>query len=422
MPTITTEAELEEIHSDPDKFTKFLHGFIDERVGETTDAAIRGAVERAMGKAKLPQRPPLSAAATREWNGPHLAGYNPDADGADLDGKFKRFGEFLQVSTPQYIARNGVDPRLKNLNESAGGDGGHTVPEEFRANLLMMALEEVIVRPRAFVLPMGSSTMKIPAIRDTSHATNVFGGVQAFWGAEAASLTASQPTFRQLDLTAKKLTGYTVASNELLADNAVGLEALLMRLFGSAIAFFEDDAFFNGTGGGNPLGILNAPALISVTKETNQPAATIVSENLDKMYSRMLPSSMNKAVWVCSHDALPSLFGMSRSVGVGGAPVFITNMAGGPPMTIYGRPLIVTEQCQTVGTVGDIFFVDFSYYLLGDRQALTMAASEHAGFITDEMTWRFVERLDGQPWVDSPLTPRHGTNTLSPFVALATRA
>ena len=57
-------------------------------------------------------------------------------------------------------------------------------------------------------------------------------------------------------------------SNALLADNAVGLEALLTRLFGGAIAWFEDYAFLNGNGAGKPLGVTNAPAAIAVNRNT----------------------------------------------------------------------------------------------------------------------------------------------------------
>lgn len=410
--TITTEEQLEELRGNPEKFMDYIGNIIAEKMGDVATNSVQKEVERQLTLAKLPGR--INMAGTD---------HNPNAQGAELDGKFKSFGEFLQCTTPTYQLKNGIDARLKNLNESDGGAGGDLVPEEFRATLMKLAIEDFIIRPRAFTLPMGSSTMKIPAIRDTSHATNIYGGVQAYWGSEAQALTSSQPTFRQIELTAKKLTGYTATSNELIQDqNVGGLEALLMRLFGDAIGFFEDDAFFNGTGAGQPLGILNSPALVSVSKEVGQAAATIVSENLDKMYSRMLPSSLNRAVWVCSHDCLPQLFALSRTVGVGGAPVFITNITQGPTMSIYGRPVIVTEQAQTCGTLGDIYFADFSYYLLGDRQALTTAVSEHVNFTTDEMAWRFVERLDGQPWLDSALTPRHGSNTLSPFVALATRA
>ena len=47
-------------------------------------------------------------------------------------------------------------------------------------------------------------------------------------------------------------------------------------MFGQALGYFEDVAFISGTGAGQPLGILNAPALVTVSKETGQAADTIV--------------------------------------------------------------------------------------------------------------------------------------------------
>ena len=70
---------------------------------------------------------------------------------------------------------------MKALNEGSGEAGGFLVPEEFRAELLSLALEEAVVRPRATVIPMASNTIKIPRIKDTSHASNVHGGVTANW-------------------------------------------------------------------------------------------------------------------------------------------------------------------------------------------------------------------------------------------------
>ena len=84
--------------------------------------------------------------------------------------------------------------------------------------------------------------------------------------------------------------------------------------------------------------------------------------------------------------------------------------------------MIFTEKCQTLGTVGDIFLTDFSYYVIGDRMGFEMSASPHVRFTNDETVYRFVQRVDGKPWIESALTPRQGSNTLSPFVALATRA
>ena len=399
------------------------------------DALKHHGLDLATLKAGRSGRLPLSEEAL---DGGGMFGWEPDyrkqlLHRANVQGEWQNFGEWIQAMAfatnpmlaakfPAVANRIAGQARLKANNENDPGGGGFTVPDEFLARVLMLSLEPAVVRPRAFVMPMGALSIRIPAIRDTTHATTVFGGVRAYWTAESGAVTESNPTFRQLMLTARKLTGYTTTSNELLADSTVGIEALLVRLFGEALAYFEDDAFINGTGAGQPLGFLNAAALISVAKETGQAALTIVAANLDKMYSRMLPASVNRAVWIAHPDTFPQLAALSRNVGTGGSAVWVSNMAGGPPNSIYGRPLIFSEKCQTLGTAGDIYFVDLSYYVIGDRMALEMSASPHVRFTNDETVHRFVQRVDGQPWVDSALTPRFGTTTISPFVALATRA
>ena len=226
---------------------------------------------------------------------------------ANVRGEWTRFAEYLKAIFHKNSFKDQFDARLKANNENDPAAGGFMVPDQFVAQLLMLALEAAVVRPRAFIMPMTGQTMKIPAIQDTSHATTVFGGVQGYWVAESGAFTESNPSFRQVVLTARKLLGYTTTSNELMVDSAISAEALLIRLFSDALAYFEDEAFINGTGAGQPLGILNAPALISVAKETGQAATTIVAANLDKMWSRMLSPSKARAVWLANSDTFPQL-------------------------------------------------------------------------------------------------------------------
>lgn len=344
------------------------------------------------------------------------------APGMGVNG-FEDFVDFARGISP-HVTNKGLDARLKVLGESQGDQGGFLVPEEFRAELLMNTLEMAVIRPRARVLPMAGLTVRIPAIRDVSHATNVFGGVQGYWTPESGTFTQTEPTFAQAVLTAKKLMGGTRIGNELLRDSAITLEPLINTLFAQAIAYFEDDAFMSGVGGGQPLGILNADALVSVAKESGQAATTLVTENVIKAYSRMLPQSIARAVWVMHPDVQPQLYTMSLSVGTGGAPMFFPagGLTGSPTPTLLGRPIVFSEKCQTLGTAGDVYLVDLSYYLIGDRMALEMASSPHVRFNTDETDFRFIQRVDGRPWIDSALTPRNGSNTLSPFLAIAARA
>jgi HK97 family phage major capsid protein len=417
---ITTQAELDEMMNDVDQFNSFIDGKAREMAGVMVAEQLGDQVGKQMDAAIEKFAKTLTKSGLKRL--PQSDAHNPDAPGAAGDGDWKRMAEFLVAMTPHQIQRNGLDSRLKVLGEGSGDQGGFLVPEEFRAELLSVALENAIIRPRAFTIPMGSDKISVPVIRDASHASNVHGGVRAYWTPESGSITASEPTFAQAALEAKKLAGYTSTTNELAADSSISLEALIIRMFGGAIEFFEEEAFLNGDGAAQPTGILNAAATISVAKETAQAATTIVLENILAMWARLLPTSQGNAIWLAHPDTFPQLATMALNVGTGGGPVWMASVVGGAPVTIMGRPLFFSEKCQTLGTVGDLYLIDPSYYMIGDRQAVTMAASPHVRFQNDETVFRFTERLDGRPWLDTALTPRYGADTLSAFVTLATRA
>ena len=355
------------------------------------------------------------------------ATYNPKAMGASIDDMFEDSADYFKTiwHNADGNAPGVGDKRtaIRNaFSESVPSEGGFLVPERLRSELLRVSLETSIVRPRARVIPMESLRVPFPAIDSTTNATSVFGGVIGYWTEEGATLTESSAKFRRLVLEAKKLTAYTEVPNELISDSAISFGAFIDDIFPEALAWYEDIAFFGGSGAGEPQGFLNATATISITKETGQAANTIVWENLIKAYARMLPSSLGRAVWVASNDTFPELATMALSVGTGGSAIWLNNGAQGPPMTILGRPVIFTEKANTLGAAGDINFVDFGFYLIGDRQVMSARSSEDFLFQTDETAFRIIERLDGRPWLDSAITPQNAGDTLSPFVNIAVRA
>ncbi len=355
------------------------------------------------------------------------ATYNPKAMGVPLDAMFEDSTDYFKTIWHRTDAGSPGISKMRTdirnaFSESVPSDGGFLVPERLRSELLRVALETSIVRPRARVIPMESLRVPFPAIDSTSNVSSVFGGVIGYWTEEGGTFTASNAKFRRLVLEAKQLTAYTQVPNELIADSAISFGAFIDTIFPEALAFYEDIAFFSGSGAGEPQGFLNATAAIEITKETGQAANTIVWENLVKAYARMLPSSLGRAVWVASPNTFPELATMALSVGTGGSAIWLNNGAEGPPMTILGRPVIFTEKALTLGTAGDINFVDFGFYLIGDRQVMSARSSEDFLFQTDETAFRIIERLDGRPWLDSAITPQNNSDTMSPFVKIAVRA
>ncbi|MET8987753.1 phage major capsid protein [Nonomuraea wenchangensis] len=350
------------------------------------------------------------------------------APGAKVDELFASHEDFLKATwyrntSPDAVkAQDEIRAIRNSYGSSIPADGGFLIPETLRANLLQVALETAIVRPRATVIPMDSLRVPLPTVDSTTNAGSVYGGMIAYWTEEAGQLSESEAKFGRVVLEAKKLTGYSEVPSELFQDSVVSFSAFLNQVWPQAIAFFEDMAFFSGSGVGEPLGFLKAPAAVSVAKESGQAADTIKWENVVKMYARMLPASLGKAVWVANIDTFPQLATMAMTVGDGGAPIWINNGVEGPPMTILGRPVIFTEKAETVGDAGDLNFVDLSYYLLGDRQAMSLETSAHYKFAHDKTAVRIIERVDGRPWLQSAITPAKGSNTLSAFVKIAARA
>ena len=88
------------------------------------------------------------------------------------------------------------------------------------------------------------------------------------------------------------------------------------------------------------------------------------------------------------------------------------------PGYLFNLPIFVSEKVPTLGTKGDVMLIDPSLYVIGDRMQIEVAASEHVNFLKNQMTWRVVERVDGQPWLDKPITLQDAASTVSPFIVL----
>ncbi len=359
--------------------------------------------------------------------------------GEDEKGECKvwrSFGEQLQAVVGAAKNPYKMDSRLTQsdklmraatgLQESVLADGGFLVQQDFANEILARAYETGVLasRVRRMSISSNSNGMKIPAVDEVSRANGSrWGGIQAYWEGEADAYTASKPKFKMMELVLKKLTGLYYATDEVLADASV-LESVVSQGFAEEFGFKLDDAILNGDGAGKPLGMLSSPSLVTVAKEGSQTAATINVNNLAKMRSRLYGRSRQNAIWLMNQDIEPQLLTLSISVGNNAFPVYLQGgtVAGEQFDTLFGRPTFPVEQCATLGTVGDILLVDPSQYLLIDKGQMQRAVSVHVRFLHDEQVFKFTYRVDGQPIWSSALTPFKGSNTQSPFVALATRA
>lgn len=351
---------------------------------------------------------------------------------------FASFGDYLQA-----VARSTItgqqDPRFKvvsdyraqylaatGASEAVPSDGGFLVQQDYQVDMLegMRTGGELLRRVRRVPMSSGANGLRLVTIDETSRVDGSrWGGIRAYWVNEAGAPTASRPKFREIKLDLKKLAGLMYATEELLAD-AAALEAIARAGFIEELTFKTEDAIFRGDGAGKPQGVLNAPVLISVAKETGQVVDTIVAENILAMFPRLRARNLANSIWTINQEAWPQLMRMYVPVGTGGVPVYLPpgqTLANAPYGTLLGRPVVPTEYNSAIGDVGDIMLGDFGEYTMIDKGSMDWASSMHVAFTTGEMVFRMIYRVDGQPQMNSPLTPYKGSNTIGPFVTLAAR-
>lgn len=355
--------------------------------------------------------------------------YNKDAPGAGLKIWESVGQQFHDVLTPDKQLLPEQKARLDEYTNAYSGkipsEGGYLIPEELRAEILSVSLEESLVRPKAQVVPMSTGKMKWPVVDFTTEVGEVFGGIVMSWLDEGETIPETSGAFAALSLISHKLGGLASLPNELIR-NAAALEAWVRQNLPRALAHFEDIGFLKGNGVGKPLGALHAnnPALIVVDDEGAAQQSGITWINVLAMLARLIPDSFANAEWIVTPDALPEIFTMALPVGTGGSAVMVGEGTGSQrlPLSMLGIPLRFSRKAPAVlGTQGDISLVDNSKYVIGDNQSMMLDTSEHSSFRSDKTDFRIIELVDGQPGMLAPLTPENNGPTLSAWIQLATR-
>lgn len=307
-----------------------------------------------------------------------------------------------------------------SMVEGIPSSGGMAVPEPLAAQWLDDSIESEIIRPRATVWPMASASRKVLGWDAADQSGGIlFGGFKMEFLAEEGPGNKQTGKLRMIQLTAHKGAIFVDISNELREDGQ-GFEAQLDRAIRTSIGYGLDQYFIGGSGAGQPLGIRNDPAKISIAEETGQKDDSIIYANIVKMYARMYPAGRQRAIWLANDDTIPELLSLTIPVGTGGSFVPVMTESNGQ-FKILGRPVVFTSHMPTLGDADDIMFVDLSQYAIGIRRDMRLEKSNIPGWTNDLMSYRSLLRFDGQGTWNAPITPRNG-QSLSWCVGLDERA
>ena len=263
-------------------------------------------------------------------------------------------------------------------------EGGFTVPDEFEKKLVEALEENNIFRGLATVIRTSSGTRKIPIAEDTGEAS---------WIDEGEELTWGDAKFAQINLDAHKLHVAVKVTEELLYDNAFQLEKYILRQFAKALANAEEDAFLNGTGVGQPLGLLaeEGGAQIGVTAAS---ATEITADELiDLVYSLKRPYRKN-AKFICNDQTLAAIRKLTDK---NGRYLWQDSVQAGEPGRLLGYE-VHTSPYFPVITAGmpAIAFGDYNYYNIGDRGTRSFAELKELFAGNGMVGFVAKERVDGK--------------------------
>ena len=264
------------------------------------------------------------------------------------------------------------------MQESVAADGGYLVPEELDSRLIMKLSEENVLRKLGHVITTsGDHKINIAATEPA-----------AAWVDEGGTLTWGNGTFAQVLLDAHKLHVAVKVTEELLYDSAFDLETYIAEEFGKALANAEENAFLNGTGTGQPLGIFAETG--GGTVAVNLPAGSnITADNIITLVYALKRPYRKNAVFIMNDATVAAI---RKLKDLNGVYMWQPALTAGEPDKLFGYSVYTSAYCPA----SKIAFGDFSYYNIGDRGTRSLKALTELFAGNGMIGYVAKERVDGK--------------------------
>lgn len=345
-------------------------------------------------------------------------GITSEADKKSLDREFKNkiytsWGGVKEVEYPSDLKSLGKDEKIVNffkalvyakndpasqqvlraLSEGVDAEGGYLVPEELRTEVFRVLPDMTVMRKLARVIPMSTDTLKLNSLSARP---------VAYWTGEYQSKSTTSAEFNQVVLSPNDLVCLLPVTEQLLADANINLVQFITELFAEAIGLAEDQAFFTGSGSGQPKGItqetINSAGIAGAS-----PTFDDVIDLIDMVPQRVTMSP--KAAFIGHRKVKRQLRKVKDVDGNyiwrdGGSASNNTGETARLPSTLYGYPYYEVNFLPQ----SELYFGDWSMYIIGDRQTMSVQTTTEGGeaWRRNAMEIKAVERVDGRAVLTSP--------------------
>lgn len=295
-----------------------------------------------------------------------------------------------------------VNAEGKAMTEGTGSQGGYLVQPLLERQIVLAREKDNVLRPLCSTLNVNTNAIQLDQLGIST---------TAGWVAELATKPESTAmTLATITASVFTAAGLATISNQLLQDSNPAVDQLVTTDIAKRLVALEETAFLNGSGEGQPLGILNTPG-ISTTSLTVTGDPSVEKSILDKVLDAIAnvqenwgqPSAilMHPRTWTTilkSRDTVGHYTIAPRNnFGAGYDPQTPRTFVDGPQQTLFGVEVVLSNRIPTnlgSGTNESRIIVgDFREALILDRQGITVDESPHVYFTTNQTVFRAESRV-----------------------------
>ncbi|WP_159054064.1 phage major capsid protein [Streptomyces sp. AS58] len=300
-----------------------------------------------------------------------------EAEARKIDGKlgtlFKGGSDGSWGSEKRFSLPSGSEYR--DLTTGPASGGVTISPAVHKGFLTSLRKKAAFLGAGVNVAEMESGTLRLPTVTDDGTATIV---------AEGTAIPLTDMTVSDSGFQAYTVAKLTAVTNELLADSEIDIRKGVEERLVAAVAATVDDYFLNGTGTGQPLGVLNIPG---VNKRALSAAVTL-DDIADEMYQI---ESFGGTVGSILVD--PKTFNVIRKLKASTAGTYHSSPFAGTdgPRQVWGANLISAPRLAA----GNVILMDPSQVWTGLRQDVSLAYDESVYFAQNKVAIRLTSRWAG---------------------------
>ena len=295
------------------------------------------------------------------------------------------------ATSRQWCRDKGIEMRVQT--EGVATAGGFVVPDVMERAIIDLREQYGMFRQNARVIPMSSDHSIIP--RRT-------GGVTAYFVGETDAITASDKSWNQVELTAKKLGALTRMSTDLSEDAIINIADDLAQEMAYAFAIKEDACGIDGDGTSTYGGMIGMRTKmvdgdhVGSYVAATTPATTyaqIDNTELIAMIGALPMYARSGAKWHCSPEAKAGIFDR-LSLAAGGNNA--SDLGAGATAKYAGFE--IAEAAGMPSTMANgliaLWLGDMSLSsTLGDRRGITLKVSSERYLEYDQIGIQATERF-----------------------------